>query len=355
MAAYPRPLWRLTLASADLNTRLAPRLMQLSLTDNRGMEADQLDITLSDADGLLDLPKRGVEVHLWLGWSDTGLVDKGTYTVDEVEHSGAPDQLTIRARSADLREGLSNKKERSWHQTTVGAIVQTIAEENGLEAAVSPELAGEVIEHLDQTDESDASFLTRLAERYDAIANIKSGKLLFFKIGRGKTLSGETLETVKITRQSGDRHRFTVADRDGANAVKATWYDRQSGKKGEVIVRVEPEKGQEKVSESATENIKTLRHCYASQGNAQCGAKAALAKLERAVSTFALSLARGRPDIFPDLPAHVSGWKPAIDGTDWWIAKVSHKLSDAGLTTDIDLELKIDDDGNDDDGNDGEP
>ena len=37
---------------------VAERLMSLSLTDNRGFEADQLTITLDDADGQLRLPPR---------------------------------------------------------------------------------------------------------------------------------------------------------------------------------------------------------------------------------------------------------------------------------------------------------
>ncbi|MEB0038843.1 phage late control D family protein, partial [Pseudomonas sp. RTS2] len=80
------------------------RLVSLELTDNRGIEADQLSITLSDHDGLLVMPSKGALAELWLGWSDTGLVSKGTYIIDEIEHSGAPDILSIRARSADLRK-----------------------------------------------------------------------------------------------------------------------------------------------------------------------------------------------------------------------------------------------------------
>ena len=40
-----------------------------------------------------------------MGWKGTDDF-KGEYTVDEVEHSGAPDSITIRARSADLRGSL---------------------------------------------------------------------------------------------------------------------------------------------------------------------------------------------------------------------------------------------------------
>ena len=46
------------LAEGKTLSGVAERLMSLSLTDNRGFEADQLTITL-DADGQLQLPPRG--------------------------------------------------------------------------------------------------------------------------------------------------------------------------------------------------------------------------------------------------------------------------------------------------------
>jgi len=346
--AYPRALWRLTVGSEDITAMLNPRLMQLTLTDNRGLEADQLDITLSDADGLLDIPERGAKLYLALGRDDIGLIDKGSFTVDEIEHSGAPDQLTLHARSADLRESLLVKKERSWDRTTVGAIVQTIAQENKLKPAVSPELSKLPVQHMDQQSESDANLLTRLAAQVDALCAVKAEKLIFYAIGRGMSIGGEPLPEVIITRTVGDRHRFCVADRDGCAGVTAAYYDKRSGKKGEVTIREEDlyhgknakNKNQKKVSTTGG-NLKTLRHTYANRDNAAKGASSALKKALRGVATFSLSLALGRPDIIPELPATVSGWKPAIDGTAWRVVKVTHSLSGSGLTTDLELELRL--------------
>lgn len=58
-AAYPVPAYRITVDGNDIAMRIAPRLMSLQLTYNRGLEADQLSITLSDHDGLLTIPPRG--------------------------------------------------------------------------------------------------------------------------------------------------------------------------------------------------------------------------------------------------------------------------------------------------------
>jgi len=172
--AYPQPICRVVVNGQDITSAIEQRLISIELTDNRGMEADQLTITLSDHDGLLAIPPRGAVVSLWLGWSDTGLVSKGSYTVDEVEHSGAPDTLSIRARSADLREGLKAKKERSWHAQTIGAVIQSIAAAYGLSPVISAALSLIELVHLDQANESDANLLSRLGEQYDAIASIKA-------------------------------------------------------------------------------------------------------------------------------------------------------------------------------------
>lgn len=58
------------------------------------------------------------------------------------------------------------------------------------------------------------------------------------------------------------------------------------------------------------------------------------------MASFSITLAIGRPELFPDLPATVSGFKPAIDNTDWILTRVTHTLSDNGLGTALELEIK---------------
>ncbi|STI64558.1 phage protein D [Escherichia coli] len=85
--------------------------------------------------------------------------------------------------------------------TTLGAIVEAIASRNRLEASVAPSLAGIKIPHIDQSQESDAKFLTRLAERNGGEVSVKMGKLLFLKAGQGVTASGKKIPQVTITRR----------------------------------------------------------------------------------------------------------------------------------------------------------
>ncbi|MCG9100474.1 phage late control D family protein [Laribacter hongkongensis] len=347
----------------DITANFDSRLMSLSLTDNRGFESDQVDIVLDDADGQLDLPPRGGIISVQLGWKGRPLIDKGSYTVDEVEHSGAPDILTIRARATDLRAGMATKREKSWHKTTVGKVVGEIAKANGLTPAVPDWLARRPVAHMDQTSESDANLLTRLAGQHDAVATVKAGRLIFCKAGDAESVTGKPFPKVVITRASGDQHRFAVADRNAYTAVKAYWHDLDKAAKGEVVVdantkferragvtkRGKPTKRkkltpvQMAAMEPSSANVKVLRHIYASETTAIQAAKAAWEKIQRGVAEFSITLAHGRPELFPELPARVEGFKPSIDGCDWIVSRVCHTLDDNGLITRIELEMKLED------------
>lgn len=371
-----------------ISTIISDRLISLTLTNYRGFDADQLDLQLDDSDGQLALPARGALLALGLGWQGEPLTFKGDYTVDEVEHSGSPDTLTIRARSADLRGALLNRFERSFHRTTIEAIVKQIAEENKLKPLVSIALANLEIEHIDQTNESSINLLQRLAEAYDAIATVKNGNLLFMPAGRGKTVNGKEIPVLIITRQQGDSHRFSIAEGDNYEGVKAYWHNTTTGKRGEVIwdkhsqiqktikptmkkvTRVKKDsqgksiKGKDgksvkvttyvkgkgrkvnKVSgtqiKSNSEKIKTLRHTYATEQSATNAVKRHFDKLQRGVATFSLNLAVGDAELIPEMPIQLQGFKTEIDSSDWIISQVTHNVSpDSGFTTQIECELKV--------------
>ena len=331
-AAYPVPAFRLAVDGLDIAQIISPRLMSLELTDNRGVEADQLSITLSDHDGLLTIPPKGALVRLWLGWSDTGLVDKGTYTVDETEHSGAPDVLSIRARSADMRKGLKTKRERSWSNTTLGDVLGDIAIGNGLTATISGALDGLPILQLDQANESDANLISRLGEEFDAVVSVKAGCLLCLPAGGGKTATGMDLPHIVLTREDGDQHRYLQADRDSYEGVRAYYYDVNSAKKQEAIA-------------GGGDNLKDLRHTYSDRLSALRAARAEFRRLQRGSATLSYSLAMGRPDLIPELTYTLQGVKAEIDEIIWYGGNVQHSLSaDGGYTVSLELESKLPED-----------
>ncbi|EBU7629438.1 late control protein D, partial [Salmonella enterica subsp. enterica serovar Virchow] len=77
-----------------------------------------------------------------------------------------------------------------------------IAARHNLKVALGKDLTDKVLDHMDQTNESDASFLMKLARQYGAIASVKDGNLLFIRQGQGRTASGKPLPVITITRKA---------------------------------------------------------------------------------------------------------------------------------------------------------
>ncbi|EGI5659788.1 phage late control D family protein, partial [Salmonella enterica subsp. enterica serovar Kisarawe] len=212
------PDFSITVGEDELDD-LNKRVMSVSMTDNRGFEADQVVISVDDADGGVWLPKRGTKLTVSMGWKGEPLIYKGLYIVDDISHEGPPDHLEITASSADFRAEFNVKREVSWHDVTVGRVVSAIAHRYGLKAQISDMLMDIEIDHADQTQESDMSFLTRMADMLGAVATVKNGSLLFILPGGGITPDGRALPSFALTRSHGDRHRFRISDRQAYTGV----------------------------------------------------------------------------------------------------------------------------------------
>ena len=326
-AAAQKPDYHLVVNGQDITPRLSSRLIDLRLRESRGDEADQLDITLDDSDGRMAIPSKGATIALSLGWASTGLVDKGTFMVDETEHTGAPDQIRITARSADMSKTLRTRASGSWHDTTVGQVVRDIAARNNLPARIDPQLAARKVQHIDQTNESDLHFCTRLARQHDAVCTVKKGQLVFLRTNSRTNASGQTLQALLITRSTGDQHRYHTAERTTYTGVRAYWHDAGSAKRKGVLAGTDVD-------------VKVLKDTYASEEDALTAARAEMQRVDRGAATLSLTLALGRPALMPQTPVSVQGFKPEIDGSDWLVKTVEHALGDSGFTASLELELQ---------------
>ena len=377
-----RPIYKISVNDMDKSLDLLPRLISFDLKDNRGTEVDTLTLTLDDSDGAVPMPKRGTKLALAIGWQTEGLVDKGIFYVQKCTAQGSPDTVTITATSLDLAEKIKEKKDKTYNDKTVGEIIQHIAKDNGLDAVVNDKLAAEKITHLLQKGESDTNLLDRLAERFDAICTVKENKLLFVLRGEAKTASGLPLPAVVINRQSGDQHSYSRDESKNFIAVKARWHDYGTGKRGEVIVDQnsaarddkpvkrksrKKKKGSSKyrrrvgrptnktvkktvkqtnpsLTDADSEKIDVLTHVYASEQSARRAARSRFAKGRRSASTFSIALGHALPELMPELPVTVMGFKDEIDSAEWLIVSVNFKGDNGGLACGLELELKEHDD-----------
>lgn len=303
------------------------RSINMQVIDKNGVEADELTIDIDDHDGKVELPSRGQVLSLSFGY-DGGAVYVGKFVVDEVAHKGPPDVITVRASSADFRQDLLTEREKSYDSTTMGGVLGEIAGRQGLELAVSSELGSIPITHIDQTNESDANFITRLATEHDAVGTIKDGKLVFVPRATGKTASGKSLGGVIIKKSDTQSHDFSEQDRqEQVGAVAGYYHNKDTGKR-------------EKVTAGGG-NTRHLKQTYNSKDEAENAAKGKLKQTKTAGKKLNLSLSLGRPELTCEMSIKTQGFKQQIDNIDWIITEVTHTLNNQdGLNTTVNCEQK---------------
>ncbi len=326
---YPFPIYRLEVDGNDISPLVVDRLISLSIKDNRGLVVDSVDIDLDDSDGQLEIPPEGAIIQVWIGWSNTGLVDKGKYKVESVTHRGAPDVLSISAFSNDVSEGLKQKRERSFSNKTIQVIFETVGAEYALKTIVHDTLANRVISYIAQ-NESDANLITRIADEHDAIATVKNGHLILLPRGASQTASGLPLPTAQIFRSDGDGHNYTTGTgTDRITGVKAFYYDAGKSKKLYVVIG------------DNEENLKEIRYVHRDKKTAELACQAEFNRCKRSSQKLSYTFALGQPELIPEQEFVFTGLKPQIDDIVWLGTNVTHNLTDSGFTTSVELEVQL--------------
>ncbi|HHP0322885.1 contractile injection system protein, VgrG/Pvc8 family [Acinetobacter baumannii] len=326
---YPFPIYRLEVDGNDISPLVVDRLISLTIKDNRGLVVDSVDIDLDDSDGQLEIPPEGAIIQVWIGWSNTGLVDKGKYKVESVTHCGAPDILSISAFSNDVSEGLKQKRERSFSSKTIQVIFETVGAEYALKTIVHDTLANRVISYIAQ-NESDANLITRIADEHDAIATVKNGHLILLPRGASQTVSGLPLPTAQIFRSDGDGHNYTTGTgTDRITGVKAYYYDTGKSKKLYVVIG------------DNEDNLKEIRYVHRDKKTAELAAQAEYNRCKRASQKLSYTFAFGQPELIPEQEFVFTGLKPQIDDIIWLGTNITHNLTDSGFTTSVELEVQL--------------
>lgn len=315
------PDYKIVAGTTDITEAIKTSLLSLTIEDKAGIESDTLSIELEDSDWQLNIPRRGVKLHAFLGWKETKqLVLMGQYVVDTVEYSFTPNKLVIKAKAADLYLASKEKslKTRSFDKKSLGNIVDVIANDMGLESAVSDELRGIMINHIDQTDESNLHFITRLAKQHDATAKPAGGKLVFTRSGSGLSASGSPLPSLSIALSDVAKGaRLAFAGRPSYDGVTASWRDKKKAKT-ETITQ-------------GGQNRKKLRGNYASKADAVNATKAELRRLQRESVTLQLSLSRGNPLLRAEMHVRTDhSWRKPEAIRKWRVVHCTHKLTRNG-------------------------
>lgn len=320
------PIFSIELDGEDITHRIQSRLLSLRIIDKAGKESDSVELSLDDSENVIALPTTGVKLTVSLGYKETSQSRMGTYVVDEIELSGPPSTINIRAKAADMGGSLKSQREFSWKDKNIKQIVETIARRHNLEAKVSSDLESIHCHHINQTNESDINFLSRLAQQFGAIAKPAEKYLLFIKQGESTSVSGKPLQTLELLPSQVMNWRVTLADRQKFNSVAAHYHDLDKAKRVKVTagngVDAEPER--------------VLHGDFCNKQTAEEAAGAEFDRLQRSQGSLSLSLL-GDPALLAETPLQLSQFREGVDGK-WVVTQAQHEISGSGYIVRLDAE-----------------
>lgn len=318
-----QPVFCIEADGKDITALINDRLLLLRTTDKPGMESDDFELRIDARDNAVAVPARGALIEVQLGYAGQPLTRLGRYTVDEVELFGPPDTLVIRGKASDLRGSGRTIRSGSWEAVPLQRIVAEVGARNGWQV-VCPVVIQ--VPRVDQYNESDFNFITRLARQYDCTAKLADGQLLVLPRQAGQSASGKPLGTVGIARTEVSQWHFRLDDKAARKAVRTRYQDAAGGESKTV----------ELLNDEAVEGgrpVHTDRHLYPNRAAAEQAAKARLASFNRDTAQVRLDLP-GRTDLFAERSIDLQGFVDGLDGQ-YQIDSVEQVFTASGWRTTV--------------------
>ena len=318
--------YTITVAGADVSSRVRPWLIDLSVTDKAGTTSDQASLSLNDANGQLAIPASRSPMTITLNG-----VPVFTGFVDDVRSEGDRRSgriLTIDAKGLDTGGAAKEPKEKHWDDAPLGSVLNEAGQEAGLSGVqVHGEFAGLARDYWVMDGESFIAFGRRLARELGATFKIFGNTAAFVPRGIGLSATGLALAPVSAT--WGDNLiGWSLAPRLSRPAfaqVAGRWYDL-------IEARYKTETGGAGAGEANFDVPETLAD--ADTAGRAAGSEADASDRQTGGGTVEIV---GNPMAMAEAPCIVSGARTGIDGA-WRIDGVTHRLArGGGFVTTLDL------------------
>ncbi|MGO8269283.1 phage late control D family protein [Rhizobium ruizarguesonis] len=360
-----RPFVQILASGNDLAAGLGDRLLSVECHDEAEDKSDRVAITIDDRPrfgdlGVVSMPGIGMTVEIVMGYQDGAAASRGTFLIDELGVSSPARQLVVTGRAANMTKSYRTPRTQSYHQMTVGEIMQEIAGRNGYAARVDAKLSGIVVRHIDQHNESDMAFATRLAAMHDAVAKPVAGRLVAAKRGTGNSVTGATLPVVVLTESMCESWDFKYSARDEAGEASGMDSDNYGGESADAVkpdiagniittgsesgsgggvraVWTDIRTGEKKVVLGGQAPYHDLRYSYHNEAEAVAAVSEKMNASKRGKASFSCTIG-GKVDVQAEAKLFLSNFRPYIP-TLWRIKSCEHRFDAGGYTTTIEAEL----------------
>lgn len=191
MNTAPRPDFKVLYNSKNITEDISGCLRSITYVDNTAGETDEISIEVDDVDGRWKgnwYPQKGAKLTLQIGMLSGSPLMCGTFTVDEIDISGPPDIVVIKALAAGTGKAVRTKHSYAHDNKTLRQIVQTVAQKHGFE--VLGDIPDVQLSYVLQNKETDLSFLHGLSNEYGCTFNLRDNKLVFTNSEQLESASG---------------------------------------------------------------------------------------------------------------------------------------------------------------------
>ncbi|WP_302292827.1 MULTISPECIES: phage late control D family protein [Pseudomonadati] len=321
----------------DAASAIDPALLDFKFTDNASGKADEIRLSLHDRDGKWHgdwRPALGMDVTATLvarDWEQEGVdlsLPCGTFRIDELEFSGPPDKVDIKAVSSALTTGLRDeKKTQAWESFSLRKLAGDVAGRNGLELMYDgPE---HTFSRQDQREESDLAFLQRLSTERGMNCKVHDGKLILFD-GAGADGRGASLTIPrKGSLYSPTSYRFRESSSGtGYSKAKVAYTDPTSGTTHEAEVSAPKENVQ------PDEKTLQLNKRVESSAEAIRLGKSGLRQTNKNKDKATIEI-MGNPGLVAGIVIGLTGFGK-LDGS-YFVEKAEHAVSSSGYRTSAEI------------------
>ena len=210
----------------DITGELTPYLKSTSYTDNLD-KGDSASFSLIgdmwiDQWPILKGDKFQMEIVVidWLHEGDNRSLNCGTFTVDDISLSGAPDLITVSGTSIDISKGIKDvKRDATWENVSLKEIAQDIASKNSLQLFYDCEEA--IYDKVDQVKESDSHLLHRIAKEQGLKMKIMDSNIIIFDEEKYEKIES----IISFQKSSLTSYNLQCNDLDVYDACEITYYD----------------------------------------------------------------------------------------------------------------------------------
>ena len=320
-----KPVYEVTINGRNVTDDISIYVSQVDYSDRIEESSDEVSIVLDDIAGLWQsdwYPSQGDILTLKMGYQGN-MLDCGSFEIDEIELSGQPDTLTVKAIAAAISENMRTRNSRAFEKQTLKDIAQFVADKHNLKlVGDTSRLANIEVGRKTQDNESDISFMAGVARKYGIIFSVRGDQMIF--------LNPENLEKEDAIASFNRTHLSAYSFKDKTSDT----YESASVSQRDIKTNTVESWSVESSDDPASKDTIIVGGRVENESQAEAVTTGAIRETNKDKLTGSFST-DGNPLLVAGVNVEIVGFG-AFSGK-WTVKESTHRISVDGYTTEVSI------------------